>query len=144
MLTSSSQVIVDGLADGTGANGDVPNIVSSAREMRSQMPWHIIVDTNETDLKIDSDRPLPAAPSYSPTPSAADDPFAMHTPMPMATPPASHHSPTTPEVFDVNLIFYDPKPQTVKVGKGALLPPPFPQSLPYISHLLPSYPQVPF
>ncbi|KAE9367735.1 DUF1223-domain-containing protein [Stipitochalara longipes BDJ] len=109
------QIIVDGLADGIGANGEVPNIVSSAREMRSQMPWHIIVDTNDTDLKVDSDRPLPASPSYSPTPSSLEDPFAMHVPT-SATPA---YPPTNLEVFDINLIFFDPTPQTVKVGKGA-------------------------
>ncbi|KAE8448313.1 hypothetical protein EG329_009557 [Mollisiaceae sp. DMI_Dod_QoI] len=87
------QVIVDGLADGTGANNEVPSIISSARQLRSSMPWHIIIDTNETDLKIDSDRPLPS-----------DDPFSAH--------------PSDNEVFDVSLIFFDPTQQTVKVGKG--------------------------
>jgi hypothetical protein len=49
-------VIVDGIADGTGAgNGEVHDIVARARETRASMPWHIIVDTNETELRVDSD-----------------------------------------------------------------------------------------
>ena len=30
-------------------------IVAGARKLRVQMPWHIIVDTNDTELRIDSD-----------------------------------------------------------------------------------------
>lgn len=47
---------MDGLADGTGAEkGAVDEIVSSARGLRNGMPWHILVDTNETELRVDSD-----------------------------------------------------------------------------------------
>ncbi|KAG0647560.1 hypothetical protein D0Z07_6616 [Hyphodiscus hymeniophilus] len=50
------QVVVDGVADGTGSgNGEVNEIVAGARESRKQMPWHIVVDTNDTELRIDSD-----------------------------------------------------------------------------------------
>jgi len=49
-------VIADGVADGIGAgDNEVQNIVDKARAMRNQMPWHVIVDTNETELRIDSD-----------------------------------------------------------------------------------------
>ncbi|KAH6717101.1 thioredoxin-like protein [Leptodontidium sp. MPI-SDFR-AT-0119] len=50
------QVIADGVADGTGAeSGAVDDMVNAARGMRSGMSWHIIVDTNDTELRIDSD-----------------------------------------------------------------------------------------
>jgi hypothetical protein len=50
------QVIGDGIADGTGAGKDeVHNIVSAARQVRNSMPWRIIVDTNDTELRVDSD-----------------------------------------------------------------------------------------
>ena len=50
------QVIADGIADGTGAaQGEVTNIISAARQVRNSMPWRIIVDTNDTELRIDSD-----------------------------------------------------------------------------------------
>ncbi|TVY46046.1 hypothetical protein LSUB1_G000168 [Lachnellula subtilissima] len=49
-------VIADGVADGIGAgDNEVQDIVDKARAMRNQMPWHVIVDTNETELRIDSD-----------------------------------------------------------------------------------------
>lgn len=49
-------MIVDGVADGTGAGQDeVKEIVGAARESRKQLPWHIVVDTNDTELRIDSD-----------------------------------------------------------------------------------------
>lgn len=88
-------MIVDGLADGTGTNNEVPSIISSARQLRASLRWHIILDTNETDLKIDSDRPLPSDDMSMTSTSSADD-----------------------EVFDINLIFFDPKQEKVKVGKG--------------------------
>jgi hypothetical protein len=50
------QVVVDGVADGTGAGeGEMKDIVAGARESRLQMPWHIVVDTNDMELRIDSD-----------------------------------------------------------------------------------------
>lgn len=50
------QVIADGVADGTGAGkGAVDEMVSAARGIRTTMTWHILVDTNETELRIDSD-----------------------------------------------------------------------------------------
>lgn len=49
------QVIVGGVADGTGAvEGEVMEIVRAAREARVQMPWYIVIDTNDTELMIDS------------------------------------------------------------------------------------------
>ncbi|KAG4418855.1 hypothetical protein IFR04_007979 [Cadophora malorum] len=50
------QVIVDGVSDGTGAErGAVDEIVSTARGIRAGAPWHIVVDTNDTELRIDSE-----------------------------------------------------------------------------------------
>jgi hypothetical protein len=52
------QVIGDGIADGTGAGiNEVGSIISAARQVRNSMPWCIIVDTNDTELRIDSDLP---------------------------------------------------------------------------------------
>lgn len=49
-------VIADGVADGTGGGeNELHDIVAKSRELRTQMPFHIIVDTNETELRIDSD-----------------------------------------------------------------------------------------
>ncbi|KUJ22084.1 DUF1223-domain-containing protein [Mollisia scopiformis] len=51
------QVIVDGLADGTGAgSNEVQEIIDQARQLRAQMDWHISLDTNGTELRIDSDK----------------------------------------------------------------------------------------
>jgi hypothetical protein len=88
-------VIVDGLADGTGTNNEVPSIISAARQLRSSMHWHIILDTNETDLKIDSDRPLPSDDSSKNSALSVDG-----------------------DIFDINLIFFNSKQEKVKVGKG--------------------------
>ncbi|PVH81132.1 hypothetical protein DL98DRAFT_548763 [Cadophora sp. DSE1049] len=50
------QVIADGVSDGTGAErGAVDEIVNTARGIRAGMPWHIVVDTNDTELRIDSE-----------------------------------------------------------------------------------------
>jgi hypothetical protein len=50
------QVVVDGVADGTGAGyGEVKEIVGAAGESRKQPLWHLVVDTNDTELRIDSD-----------------------------------------------------------------------------------------
>ncbi|KAG9228425.1 hypothetical protein BJ875DRAFT_389437, partial [Amylocarpus encephaloides] len=52
------QIIVDGIADGTGAAKDeVHSIVHAARQVRGSMQWRIIVDTNETEIRVDSDLP---------------------------------------------------------------------------------------
>ncbi|KAF5231477.1 hypothetical protein FANTH_13389 [Fusarium anthophilum] len=51
------QVIVNGVADGSGAGGmeSVPEIVQRARASQMNRPWHIYLDTNDTDVRIDSD-----------------------------------------------------------------------------------------
>ena len=47
---------MDGVSDGTGAErGAVDEIVSTARGIRAGAPWHIVVDTNDTELRIDSE-----------------------------------------------------------------------------------------
>ena len=51
------QVVVDGVADGTGAgNGEMHEIVGQARQLRTQRDWHISLDTNGSELRIDSDK----------------------------------------------------------------------------------------
>ncbi|KAH8819335.1 thioredoxin-like protein [Xylogone sp. PMI_703] len=52
-------VVVNGIIDGSGAggNGDVGSIVSQARsKQKAEMDWHIYVDANDTDVRIDSDK----------------------------------------------------------------------------------------
>jgi hypothetical protein len=52
------QVVVDGVADGTGVghSGEFQEIVGKAREYRKTLDWHVSLDTNGTELRIDSDR----------------------------------------------------------------------------------------
>ncbi|KAJ9138424.1 DUF1223-domain-containing protein [Pleurostoma richardsiae] len=52
-------VVVNGIADGSGAGGkdEVANIASQARSgLKAAMDWHIYVDANDTDVRIDSDK----------------------------------------------------------------------------------------
>ena len=52
----TQQVVVDGVADGTGAGQDeAKEIVRAARKSRKKLPWHIVVDTTDIALRIDSD-----------------------------------------------------------------------------------------
>ncbi|KAH7109521.1 thioredoxin-like protein [Dactylonectria macrodidyma] len=52
------QVVVNGVADGSGATGkgEVQEIVGRFRNMQRAMDWHIYLDANDTDVLIDSDR----------------------------------------------------------------------------------------
>lgn len=52
------QVVVNGVADGSGAaaEGGVAAIVQQAREPgQAGRPWHIYLDANDTEVRIDSD-----------------------------------------------------------------------------------------
>ncbi|RFU27311.1 hypothetical protein B7463_g9031, partial [Scytalidium lignicola] len=52
-------VVVNGVADGSGAGSKegVATIVSQARsKQKAEMDWHIYVDANDTDVRIDSDK----------------------------------------------------------------------------------------
>ncbi|KAF4960730.1 hypothetical protein FGADI_745 [Fusarium gaditjirri] len=51
------QVIVNGVADGSGAGGgeSVQEIVKRARAAQMDRPWHIYLDVNDTGVRIDSD-----------------------------------------------------------------------------------------
>ncbi|KAH7112485.1 thioredoxin-like protein [Dendryphion nanum] len=52
------QVVVNGAADGSGAGGKgaVEDIVRQARGFHSAMDWHIYLDANDTEIRIDTDR----------------------------------------------------------------------------------------
>ena len=52
------QIIVNGVSDGSGAGGkdEIQGIIGSARALQQSMDWHIYVDANDTDVRIDSDR----------------------------------------------------------------------------------------
>ena len=52
-------VIVNGVADGGSAGGtedEIGGVVQRAREMAHGMDWHIYLDANDTNVKIDSDK----------------------------------------------------------------------------------------
>ena len=51
------QIIVNGIADGSGAGGreEVREIAQRARASQSSMEWHIYADANDTEVRIDSD-----------------------------------------------------------------------------------------
>ncbi|CCT70828.1 uncharacterized protein FFUJ_09154 [Fusarium fujikuroi IMI 58289] len=51
------QVIVNGVADGSGAGSkeSIQEIVQRARAVQIDRPWHIYLDANDTDVRIDSD-----------------------------------------------------------------------------------------
>jgi hypothetical protein len=76
------QVVFDGLVDGTGASvSEMLELADKARQSKSQRGFNIILDANDTELRIDSDR------AEMPT-------------------------------HDILLCYYEPKLQTVKIGKG--------------------------
>ncbi|KAL4905783.1 thioredoxin-like protein [Aspergillus multicolor] len=78
------QVVVDGVVDGTGQNVDeTVGLVGRAREIRKERGWNILLDANDTEVRIDSDR-----------------------------------SESVPH--DILILFYEPRMQTVKIGKGSV------------------------
>ncbi|KAK2764480.1 hypothetical protein FQN54_009175 [Arachnomyces sp. PD_36] len=51
------QIVVDGVTDGTGQSAnEALELVDKARQTRREMGWHILLDANETEIRIDSDR----------------------------------------------------------------------------------------
>lgn len=54
---STPQLFVNGVVDGSGAGGKeaVQEIMQRARAAQMDKPWHIYLDVNDTDVKIDSD-----------------------------------------------------------------------------------------
>ncbi|KAI1112673.1 thioredoxin-like protein [Nemania sp. NC0429] len=52
-------VVVNGVSDGGSGGGsktEIDGVVQRAREMSHGMDWHIYLDTNDTHVKIDSDK----------------------------------------------------------------------------------------
>ncbi|KAK3677509.1 hypothetical protein LTR78_002359 [Recurvomyces mirabilis] len=52
-------VVVNGVADagsGGGTKAEIDGVVQRAREMQHQMDWHIFLDTNDTHVKLDTDK----------------------------------------------------------------------------------------
>lgn len=112
-------LVANGVADGNGAaggDGELAGVVKRARMvgMTQIMPdWHIFVDANDTDVRIDSDKPLPPPIPYE---QAAPDAAAT-----MMQPAAA--GPAEPP-YDVVVVVYESTPSgkpdpVVKVGKGA-------------------------
>lgn len=52
------QLVVNGVSDGSGANGkeEIDQIVEGGRSLQRSTDWHIYVDVNETDIRIDTDK----------------------------------------------------------------------------------------
>ncbi|KAL2784045.1 thioredoxin-like protein [Aspergillus keveii] len=76
------QVVFDGVVDGTGESvGALMGLAEQARELKKNRGWNMVLDANDTELRIDSDR-------------------AESVP------------------HDILLVGYDPKVQTVRIGKG--------------------------
>lgn len=51
------QVVVNGVVDGNGAGGEeeMMDLASRAQAMSQTIDWHIYLDTNDTEIRIDSD-----------------------------------------------------------------------------------------
>ncbi|KAI1119775.1 thioredoxin-like protein [Nemania abortiva] len=52
-------VVVNGVADGGSAGGtreEIGGVIHTAREIAHGMDWHILLDANDTHVKIDSDK----------------------------------------------------------------------------------------
>ncbi|KAL4779247.1 thioredoxin-like protein [Aspergillus varians] len=51
------QIVVDGVVDGNGQSvNESMGLVDKARQLRRERDWNILLDANETELRIDSDR----------------------------------------------------------------------------------------
>jgi hypothetical protein len=52
------QIVVNGVADGSGAGGknEVMQIIDQGRAAQKGMDWHMYLDANDTDIQIDSDK----------------------------------------------------------------------------------------
>ncbi|KAI5457489.1 thioredoxin-like protein [Mariannaea sp. PMI_226] len=52
------QLVVNGVADGSGSGGKtgIQEIISSARSVQQAMDWHIYLDSNDSEVRIDSDK----------------------------------------------------------------------------------------
>ncbi|KAL3460745.1 thioredoxin-like protein [Aspergillus heterothallicus] len=76
------QVVFDGVVDGTGENvHSLMGLAEQAREKKKARGFHMVLDANDTELRIDTDR-------------------AESVP------------------HDILLVYFDPKVQTVRIGKG--------------------------
>ncbi|EFX01387.1 hypothetical protein CMQ_6329 [Grosmannia clavigera kw1407] len=114
------QVVVNGVADTSGANGaaDMDEVVQRAREaVHTAMPFHILLDANDTEIHIDSDAPVPIT-GY--THVGFDGLGGLvghegHQGMAQAPP-----QPPPPSVMthDIMVAVYQTDDQTVKIGKG--------------------------
>ena len=107
------QVVVNGLTDTSGAQGadEVNEAVSKARA-DMQLPWHIYLDANDTEVRIDSDAP---APGFTPEPAPA---YTEGAPEDSGAPAAQMQAPNVPLVHDIMIAVYRATDESVKIGKG--------------------------
>ncbi|EPE06632.1 secreted protein [Ophiostoma piceae UAMH 11346] len=108
------QVVVNGLTDTSGAQGvdEVNEAVIKAR-MEMRLPWHIYLDANDTEVRIDSDAPTPGF-TPEPAPAYTDDAYGESG----YTPPAQTQVPPVPLVHDIMIAVYHATDESVKIGKG--------------------------
>ncbi len=107
-------VVVDGLADGPGVadgghDNDVPGIVARARALRPAVfpgGWHIYLDVNDTDVRIDSDKQAEVVADTAVTETQAAEGGQQ---------PAA----AAATVYDILVAAYDlPSGDKVKIAKG--------------------------
>ena len=119
------QVVVNGLADASGAKGadEVHETVDQARA-GIQLPWHLYLDANDTEIRIDTDAPAHAhtghthavAPAYAAT-APEGTPEGRTEPAPAVAAPAAAPAVHVP-VYDIVVATYQSGDQTINIGKG--------------------------
>ncbi|KAL1895456.1 hypothetical protein Sste5346_005263 [Sporothrix stenoceras] len=107
------QVVVNGLADASGAKGagEVHETVDRARS-GIQLPWHVYLDANDTELRIDSDAPGQHSHGHSHSHTTTETESTDGVPT-----TAAAAAPSTP-VYDILVATYRSSDQNIKIGKG--------------------------
>ncbi|CAK7203132.1 hypothetical protein SEUCBS139899_005861 [Sporothrix eucalyptigena] len=97
------QVVVNGLIDTSGTKGadDIDETIGHARTSL-RLPFHVYLDANDTEVRIDSDAPVPH--------SAQVETGDKTTPGPTPAVPVP--------IYDILVATYRAGDQTVKIGKG--------------------------
>ncbi|CAK7225789.1 hypothetical protein SCUCBS95973_005982 [Sporothrix curviconia] len=111
------QVVVNGLVDTSGAQGGADDVHAAVHDARAglRLPFHVFLDANDTEVRIDSDAPAPGAAAPAVPSQAADAATDTTTDTALGTAPAT--SPMLP-VYDIMVATYHAGDQTVKIGKG--------------------------
>ncbi|CAK7214484.1 hypothetical protein SBRCBS47491_002158 [Sporothrix bragantina] len=107
------QVVVNGLTDTSGARGadDINEAVNHARA-GLRLPFHVYLDANDTEVRIDSDAPVPGASLPTAAPDTTTDAAPITAPVALPAP-----APTLP-LYNIMVATFRAGDQTVKIGKG--------------------------